>query len=307
MSVMPKKILVAVDGSKDAALATRAAIDISNKTGAQLHVVHAWRRPQAPSLARPGLAYPSQEAISYSDTLQQEAEELLEEQVRLTRDAGGSVVEAHLREGRPADEVAGLAEELEADLVVVGSRGIGTIERLTTGSVSEGIVHLAPCPVLVMRGGEEAWPPSDIVIGDDSSKEARRAGELAAGLGQLFGASALLVRAYSFPRARSVSARVAAMQVADEGLQKGKEALEERAEELESILGRRPQIRFVAGDAAAVIQKVAEEGGKPALVAVGSRGLDATRRFVLGSVSTDTLRAVRGPVLILPPSEDMVR
>lgn len=97
------------------------------------------------------------------------------------------------------------------------------------------------------------------------------------------------------------------MQVADEGLQKGKEALEERAEELESILGRRPQIRFVAGDAAAVIQKVAEEGGKPALVAVGSRGLDATRRFVLGSVSTDTLRAVRGPVLILPPSEDMVR
>ncbi len=306
MSVMPKKILVAVDGSKDATLATRAAIDISNKTGAELHIVHAWRRPQAPPLARPGLAYPSQEAIGYSETLQQEAEVLLEEQVRLTRDTGGGVAEAHLREGRPADEVAALAEELEADLVVVGSRGIGTVKRLVTGSVSEGIVHLAPCPVLVMRGGEEAWPPNDIVVGDDSSKEAGRAGELAAGLGPLFGASVLLVRAHSLPRARSVSARVA-VQMADEGLQKGKEALKKRAEELDSILGRQPQISFVAGDAAAVIQKVAEEEGKPALVAVGSRGLDATRRFVLGSVSTDTLRAVGTPVLIVPPSEDMAR
>ncbi len=295
MNVTLKKILVATDGSKDAALAIRAAIDLSNKTGAELHVVHAWRElPAVPSLG----------AAVYSGAYErEEAEELLEEQVGLIRDAGGSVAEAHLREGRPAEEVATLAGELEADLVVVGSRGIGTVKRLVTGSVSEGIVHLAPCPVLVMRGGEEAWPPGDVVVGDDSSEEAKRAGELAAGLGQLFGAGALLVRAYSLPRARSASARVAAIRMDDAGLQRDKEALEERAGELESILGRSPHARMVAGDAAAVIQKLAEEGGKPALVAVGSRGLDASRRLVLGSVSTDTLRAVSGPVLIVPPSE----
>jgi nucleotide-binding universal stress UspA family protein len=300
VSIALKKILVATDGSKDAALAIRAAIDLSNKMGAELHVVHAWRKTPTPIT-------PVLEAAIYSDAYErQEAEELLEEQVGLIQDAGGSVAKAHLREGRAADEIAALAEELETDLVVIGSRGVGTVKCLVTGSVSEGVVHLAPCPILVVRGDEEAWPPNDIVIGDDSSKEARRAGELAAGLGQLFGASALLVRAYSLPRASSVSARVAAIQMADEGLQKGKEALEEQARELESVLGRELRVRFVAGDAAAVIQK-AEEDNKPALVAIGSRGLNAASRFALGSVSTDTLRAVAGPVLIVPPTEDVTR
>lgn len=309
MSVMPKKILVATDGSTDAVLATRAAIELSEKTGAQLHVAHAWRKPPSPYLARPDLAYfTSLEAKSYTEALEQEAEELLGEQVELIREAGGSVTEAHLREGRPADQIAALAGELEADLVAVGSRGIGTVKRLVTGSVSEGIVHLAPCPVLVMRGGEEAWPPGDVVIGDDSSEEAKRAGELAACLGQLVGASAVLVRAYSLPRARSASARVAAIRMEDAGLQRDKEALEERARELENGLGRRPQVRVVPGGAAAVMQKLAEEGGKrPALVAVGSRGLDASRRLVLGSVSTDTLRAVSGPILIVPPPGGVAR
>lgn len=43
------------------------------------------------------------------------------------------------------------------------------------------------------------------------------------------------------------------------------------------------------------------------LVAVGSRGLDAVKRFLLGSVSTNTLRAVGGPVLIVPPPKNVAR
>jgi len=305
MSIILRRILVGTDGSKDAALATQAAIDLSTKTGAELHIVHAWRRPRAPSLARPGLAYPSLEAAGYCDAPQQAAEELLEEQTERIRAAGGTITGAHLREGRAAEEIAGLAEELEVDLVVVGSRGAGAIERLVTGSASEGVVHLAPCPVLVMRDGDGAWPPTNLVIGDDSSKEARRAGELAAGLGQLFGGAALLVRALPPLPARNASARVTAARMTDAMLQSNREALEERAKELESVLGRRPQVRVVAGDAAGVIQKVAEEQVKPALVAVGSRGLDATKRFLLGSVSTDTLRAVGTPILIVPAPKDV--
>ncbi len=79
------------------------------------------------------------------------------------------------------------------------------------------------------------------------------------------------------------------------------EALEQRATELEELLGTRPQVRAVAGDAAAIIQAAAEEGDEPTLTAVGSRGLGALRRTVLGSVSTGVLRAVGGPVLIVPP------
>ena len=89
-----------------------------------------------------------------------------------------------------------LAEEIDADLIVVGSRGLGPIKRFALGSVSEGVVHHATCPVLVTRGGKEAWPPARILIGDDGSEAARRAGTLASEIGGLFGARGLLVHAY---------------------------------------------------------------------------------------------------------------
>jgi nucleotide-binding universal stress UspA family protein len=304
MSDWLKKVLVGTDGSEDATLATRAAIDLSNKTGAELHVVHAWRKPQAPSLAAPGLAYPSLEGAGYSDTLEQEAEELLEEQAERIRAAGGTLAQVYLREGRAAEEVTGLAEELGVDLVVVGSRGVGAVKRLVTGSVSEGVVHLSPCPVLVTRG---AWPPEKVIIGDDSSEEARKAGELVASIGGLFGASALLVRAAAVSpthayrlREENPSARDDHDDTFGDVSQKIKEALEDRAAALEDVLGARPQIQVVVGDAAAAIQEVAEEGGEPTLVAVGRRGSDAVQPLVLGSVSTDVLRAVSGSVLIVP-------
>ncbi len=303
-----KKVLVGTDGSEDATLATRAAIDLSNKTGAELHIVHVWRKSQAPPLAPPGLAYPSLEGAGYSDTLEKEAEELLEEQARLIQDAGGSLAQAHLREGRASEEIACLAEEFGVDLVMVGSRGLGTVKRLVTGSVSEGVVRLAPCPTLVMRGGEEAWPPTRVVIGDDSSEEARKAGVLAASIGALFGASALLVRAASAPLVRAYLLRKEYPPVRDayrDVAQMVKEALENRATALESVLGTRPRIQVLVGDAAAVIQEAAEEGGEPTLVAVGRHGSDVVRPLALGSVSTDVLRAVDGPVLITPsPKEE---
>ena len=138
-----------------------------------------------------------------------------------------------------------------------------------------------------------------MIVGDDASEEARRAGELAAGIGKLFDARTLLVRVY--PQVTVVRARrISHVRAAKELLREGERSLERRAAELESVLGTRPEIRVVAGDAAAVIQEMAEEGGKPTLVAVGRQGLDAVGHFALGSVSFDVLRAVSGPVLIVP-------
>lgn len=302
MSIVPAKILIATDGSTDANLAVGVAVNLSERTEAELHIVHARRERQALPLARPGLAYPSREAISYHDTCEREAERLLEEQVGMIRNAGGNFAGAHLRDGRPADEIAALAQELQVGMVVIGSRGAGPIKRLVTGSVSEGVVSLAVCPVLVVRGGEGAWPPSTVVVGDDSSTEAKRAGELAAAIGRLFEARTLLVWAY--PPARVRVRRTSHARRSEEPLRRGNEYLKERAAELEHVLGKLPETRVAIADPATAIQEAAEEHGEQTLVAVGRRGLDAVKRFALGSVSADVLRAVSGSVLIVPSSSE---
>lgn len=160
MDDWPKKVLIGTDGSEDAALGTRAAIALSNEAGAELHVVHVWRRPQAPSLARPGLAYPAREATGYSDMLEREAKELLEEQAGPIRAAGGTLARAHLKEGRATEEIPGLAEELGGELVVVGSRGIGTVRRLTTGNDSTDVLKAVSGSVPIAPAAKEESRPS---------------------------------------------------------------------------------------------------------------------------------------------------
>jgi len=88
----------------------------------------------------------------------------------------------HLRQGRISDEVIELARELGAGLLVVGSWGHGQIGRILMGSHSEEIVHRARLPVLVLRRAT-VWPPARLIIGDDYSEDAKKAGELAASLG----------------------------------------------------------------------------------------------------------------------------
>lgn len=215
------------------------------------------------------------------------------------RAGGGGVEEAHLRRGPAAREIAALAEEIGADLVVVGNRGVGAVERTLLGSVSEEVARISPSPTLVVRGGEDAWPPRRVIVGDDLSHEAERAGEMAVRLGGLFGASALLAMGFPSPGV-SAHAEASRLRVSERMFGEGGELLRRRAIRLERLLGERPAIKVAAGDAATIIREAAVEGEEPALVAVGSRGLDALRRFVAGSVSADVLRSASGPVLIYP-------
>ena len=307
VSNFPRKMLFATDGSEDAALAARAAADIQTRTGAELHLVHAWQGfPLWPGLPRS--AYSEQAVEEYTGLYQQKARQLMRQQAHEVRGAGADLAGTHLLEGRPAEEISGLAEELGAGLVVVGCRGLGLVKRLTVGSVSEEVVSFAPCPVLVTRG---SWPPSWVIVGDDFSEEARKAGELAAGIGRLFGASVLLVRTF-YPTFQLPPPGFLRQARGEENprawldeLLKTKEiekVLQKRAEELEEVLGRLPQTRVTVGDAAAIMLEAAEESEQPVLVAVGNRGLGSVKRAVLGSVSTKVLRAADGPVLMAPCS-----
>jgi nucleotide-binding universal stress UspA family protein len=287
---MLEKVLLATDGSKDAALAARAAVDVCQGTGAELHVVHAWHSVPTARL-RPFMRA----------ELKKLGNELLGEGVKRVEDSGGLVTGAHLLEGRAADEILDLAEQIGAGLVVIGSRGLGPVGRIALGSVSEAVIHHSRLPVLVLRG-EDAWPPERVIFGDDGSEAARAAGDLGASLCGHHGARALVLHAY--PRLPEVDAagRGFDPRIVDDELRRAFSALLERSRELESRLGSRPKARLVVGEAAASLLEAAEKDApERTLLAVGSRDLLMIGRMRLGSVSTKVVHAAKGPVLVHPP------
>jgi nucleotide-binding universal stress UspA family protein len=296
VSTSLRNILLAIDGSGDAEVALGVAADISEKSGAFLHVIHVYTE-LAPA------AYPPWVSDDYFHRFEKEARELLRRQAWKAQSAGGRVAREYLREGDPVEEIIALAKDLDTDLLVVGNRGAGRVKRLITGSVSEGVVHRASCPVLVVRGGAGTWPIKRVVVGDDGSRSAQWAGKLAAEIGDLFGAEVVLVRAYENPPAPVGGWSAEDRRELDEARLRYLQELEERAERLEMIAHHRPKARLAESKATPAILSVAEEGEEErTLLAVGSRGLGASKRLLFGSVSTKVLRAVDGPVLIVPPN-----
>src|SRR5215210_478025 len=290
MGALPERILLATDGSGDAARATEAASDLARRSGAELHVVHVWHDVR-------GFAHDF-----VKRELRRQGQEILDEQVERVRAAGGEVAKAHLRRGRTSNEVIALSEEIDAGLLVVGSRGLGTVQRILMGSQSEEIVHRAQIPVLVLRGAQDIWPPARIVIGEDFSDDARKAGELAASIGRLYEAQGLLV--YSHPDLPEIPPGEARSTVSDlmDIRERDESMLDQRAGELEEILGARPEVKVSEGYPANVLLEASQEV-QPSLVAVGSRGVAGIMRTRLGSVSTKVVTAARGPVLVSPHVE----
>ena len=158
MSIFPTTILLATDGSGEAEFATRTAVDLARMSDSELHVVHVL--DAAPSLA---LLYPEvtdPEGTEVPDqVLEQDLErrsvqlgrEILDSEAERVQSVGGKVAQAHLAMGDAPREIVHLAEDLEAGLVVMGSRGRGGIRRALMGSVSDSVVRHAHCPVLIVR------------------------------------------------------------------------------------------------------------------------------------------------------------
>ena len=141
MSIFPTKILLATDGSAEARLAASTAADLASSTDSGLHVVHVGE------LTPTFLAQTEVEPAE----LEREAQRRLDEQLRAIEEAGGTVEEAHLRLGRPDEEIVELAQSMGVGLIVMGSRGRGRIRRALMGSVSESVVRHAHCPVTIVR------------------------------------------------------------------------------------------------------------------------------------------------------------
>ena len=137
-----------VDGSRESVWAAEAAVDLSNGTGAELHVVHVVSTKQQMPYPR-GVTRERREALLESRKLH--ALTLLDKWVGWVEEIGARVAESHYREGKPERAIIALAEELGVGLVVMGGRKRDWLERLLPSGSSEGVLRHTNRPVLVVR------------------------------------------------------------------------------------------------------------------------------------------------------------
>ena len=141
----PKKVVVGVDGSPQAHHAAAVAESIARASGAELHLVNVVRPPDGWwGVAGGPPSFPGLEG-----TLKDAQREILDAAVA-ELDLANIPHETFEDTGDPARVLVEYCERASADLLVVGKRGAGLIERMIIGSVANRVVHDAPCPVLIV-------------------------------------------------------------------------------------------------------------------------------------------------------------
>ena len=144
---MFRTVVVGTDGSPRADRAVQEAIDIAKSEGARLHLVAAFSKRE-----RHWEEIQSSARVDSVD-LRQVAENVLARQGKQAQEQGVEV-EWDAREGDPADVLIEAAVDADADLIVVGNKGMGGGKRFLLGSVPNKISHHAPCSVMVVRTGD---------------------------------------------------------------------------------------------------------------------------------------------------------
>jgi len=140
-----RSIVVGTDGSQSAEAAVRRAAEIAKGTGVRVDLVTAY-----PDVATYRETISSSAKADPID-LRQVAESVLAREARALEDEGVEVM-THAGEGDPAEVIIDVAQELGADLIIVGARGLSGLQRFLLGSVSSKLSHHAPTSVMVVRG-----------------------------------------------------------------------------------------------------------------------------------------------------------
>jgi len=145
-------IVVGTDGSQTAAEAVTQAVDLARTHEARLHVVCAYEPVGARRLV-PGRGAEETPPpdVEWQVNPLAEADATLEAAALQARAAGVADVHVHARQGDAADSILDVAEERDAELIIVGNKGMTGAKRFLLGSVPNKISHHAPCSVLIIR------------------------------------------------------------------------------------------------------------------------------------------------------------
>ena len=147
-----KPILFATDGSPSAAEAQKQAFELAQRLDAPLLIV-AVAHPVVPAVGYASYGY-SNVVAELTEAEHHRVEKLLA-MIAAAACASGLPCSTLVADGFPVEQICRIANERGVQLIVVGSHGWGAARRLFSGSVSTGLVHSAPCPVLVVRDSQQ--------------------------------------------------------------------------------------------------------------------------------------------------------
>lgn len=284
------KILVGVDGSNQNRAAVGWALREGRVRGEEVVAAHAWHLPTLVYYA------PGYVPIA-TDEMADEGTKLLQTIVGGIPDHEDVKVEMRVVHGSARSALSHIAEEPTVGTVVVGTRGHGSAPAALLGSVSHGLSHHCPKPLVVVPGSRYGidLPASmrRVLVGVDGSPQADSALRWAADEAKLHGALLEIVTAWSW----SASPADRAAEAPGGGLEAAAREILQRSVERLPANGVRVHTRVREGMAPAVLLDMAEEAD---LLVVGSRGRGRTAEMVLGSTSHQCIHRSPIPVVVVP-------
>jgi nucleotide-binding universal stress UspA family protein len=287
-----RNVLAATDFSEPADLGLAWAAHAARAHGARLHVVHVLTPPMpVADFAAPPLTLDQE----LRDAARKRMDEVLAGEGLAGLDANGV-----LRDGTPSQSVLDVADEVAADLVVVGTRGLTGFRHLLLGSTAERIVQRAKTPVLAVHPGDPRpeRTPRTVLVPTDFSQDAEAA--LAAANRCLAlteeGTRVILLHVFHVPAEyRSYGLASSVSRMGEEMISAVRERLEELAKPLRSA-GTAVEVECVQGIPAEVIVRVAKER-KVDLIAMGTHGRSGVAHLLLGSTAERVVQHAACPVL----------
>jgi nucleotide-binding universal stress UspA family protein len=283
------RILIAVDGSPASQRALEFGAPLAAKLGVGITLLHVIP-------AGPGALTELQQS------LQTKATELLAGLAAKAR-AYGVAVETAQQMGEPAVAIYERAEAPDIQLVVMGSRGQGTMARLLLGSVATQVVHTVTRPVVVVRDEPLGGAVRRVVVAVDSTPVAREAARVGLELAERMGARVTLAHVLPHAVGHGETADFAAFEHACEDYASGLLA------ELHLLTGRSgpsTDLMVLHGEPAEALAKAASAPDVD-LVIVGTRARGTLARTLLGSVADALLHDCPKPVMVVPEGPQRVR
>ena len=297
-------VVVGYDGSDHANAAVEWAAVEAVRRGVALRLVHALGMPLIVS------AYGGPTRFEPTDEIRGHATKMLAVAAERARAIQPSVAVETVTTLEDAP-LALLRQSHPGDLIVVGTRGLGSLASMVVGSVSVRVASQAPCPVVVVPTPEGDRPATTsldrIVVGVDGGANSRRALGLAMNLAEESGGEVVVVHSWEVPFAYDPVALTAS------GWQPQEELFEEQSEKLVAelladVVDERREgsevtvsvVRTKSRPAEALLEAAT---GADAIV-VGSRGRGSVRGLLLGSVSQTVLHHSPIPVVVLPRHAD---